>query len=71
MDEDFRFVLLQDLGQVGMQFLVVFILELRVITEVECYTDGVDLFFLSMSINKVIHQRIENSGFIDGRLEDF
>jgi hypothetical protein len=54
-----------------MQFLVVFILELRVVTEVECYTDGVDLLLLSMSINKVIHERIEDAGFIDGRLEDF
>ena len=54
-----------------MQFFVVFILELRVVTEVECYTDGIDLLFLSMSINKVIHQRIEDTGFIDGRFEDF
>jgi hypothetical protein len=71
LDEDFRFVLLQDLGQVGMQFLVVFILQLRVVTEVECYTDGVNLLFLSMSINKVIDQRIEDTRFIDGRFEDF
>jgi hypothetical protein len=59
------------LAQVGVQFFVVFILELRVVTEVECYTDGIDLLFLSMSINKVIHQRIEDTGFIDGRFEDF
>ena len=71
MDENFGFVLLQDLGQVGMQFLVVFILQLRVVTEVECYTDGVNLLFLSMSINKVIDQRIEDTRFIDGRFEDF
>ena len=54
-----------------MQFFVVFILELRVVTEVECYTDGIDLLFLSMSINKVIDKRIEDTGFIDGRFEDF
>ena len=71
MDEDFRFVLLQDLGQVGVQFLVIFVLQLRVVTQVKCYTDGVDLLFLSMSINKVIDQRIEDTGFIDGRFEDF
>jgi len=59
------------LAQVGVQFFVVFILELRVVTEVECYTDGIDLLFLSMSINKVIDKRIEDTGFIDGRFEDF
>jgi hypothetical protein len=44
-----------------MQFLVVFILELRVVTKVECYTDGIDLLFLGMSIYKVIHERIEDT----------
>jgi hypothetical protein len=52
-----------------MQFVIVFVFEFRIVTKVECNSYGVDLLFLSVTIDKIVDERVEDSGFIESWLE--
>jgi hypothetical protein len=52
-----------------MQFVIVFVFEFRIVTQVECNSYGVDLFFLSVAIDKIVDKRVKDSGFIESWFE--
>lgn len=69
MDEYLGLILFQYLRKVWMQFVIVFVFEFRVVTQVKCDSYRIDLLFLSMSIDKIVDERVEDSRFIKGWLE--
>jgi hypothetical protein len=52
-----------------MQFVIIFVFEFRIVTQVECYSYGIDLFLLSVTIDKIVDERVKDSGFIESWLE--
>ena len=62
-------VLPQDLGQVGVQLVVVLKLELRVVTQVEGYSYRIYLLLLSVSIDEVVDEGVEDARLVERWLE--
>jgi hypothetical protein len=53
------------------KLFVVLVFQLCVVTQIECDADCVDLFFLGVTVDHVVDQRVEDSGLEKGRLEYF